>query len=70
VGGADAGRRSLCGQSHFYHLESSIQTRCGYRYAEILRELCTYTDGAWMSAKKDHLLNVGSWLAAHDPELY
>lgn len=27
--------------------------------AEILKEFCSYTDGAWMSAKKDNLVNIG-----------
>jgi tyrosine phenol-lyase len=26
--------------------------------AEILLEFCSYTDGAWMSAKKDHSAEV------------
>ena len=34
--------------------------------AEILKEFCSYTDGAWMSAKKDHLVNIGGWLAVND----
>ncbi len=34
--------------------------------AEILTEFCSYTDGAWMSAKKDHLVNIGGWLAVND----
>jgi tyrosine phenol-lyase len=38
--------------------------------AEILREFCSYTDGAWMSAKKDHLVNIGGWLAVDDAELF
>ncbi|MDI9546133.1 MAG: tryptophanase, partial [Chloroflexota bacterium] len=30
--------------------------------AAILKEFCSYTDGAWMSAKKDSLVNIGGWL--------
>jgi tyrosine phenol-lyase len=37
--------------------------------AEILREFCDYTDGAWMSAKKDNLVNIGGWLAVNDPSV-
>ena len=38
--------------------------------AEIVKEFCAYTDGAWMSAKKDHLVNIGGWLAVNDAELF
>jgi tyrosine phenol-lyase len=38
--------------------------------AEILKEFCSYTDGAWMSAKKDNLVNIGGWLAVNDFELF
>ena len=38
--------------------------------AEIVREFCSYTDGAWMSAKKDSLVNIGGWLAVNDQELF
>ena len=38
--------------------------------AEILLEFCSYTDGAWISAKKDSLVNIGGWLALRDPELF
>lgn len=38
--------------------------------AEIVLEFCSYTDGAWMSSKKDHLVNIGGWLAVNDPDLF
>lgn len=38
--------------------------------AEILKEFCSYTDGAWMSAKKDSLVNIGGWLAINDREIF
>jgi tyrosine phenol-lyase len=38
--------------------------------AVILKEFCSYTDGAWMSAKKDNLVNIGGWLAVNDNELF
>jgi tyrosine phenol-lyase len=38
--------------------------------AEIILEFCGYTDGAWMSAKKDNLVNIGGWLAVNDYELF
>jgi tyrosine phenol-lyase len=38
--------------------------------AQILKEFCSYTDGAWMSAKKDNLVNIGGWLAVNDRELF
>ena len=38
--------------------------------AEILKEFCSYTDGAWMSSKKDHLVNIGGWLAVNQEEVF
>ena len=38
--------------------------------AEILKEFCSYTDGAWMSAKKDNLVNIGGWIAVRDHDLF
>lgn len=38
--------------------------------AQILKEFCSYTDGAWMSAKKDNLVNIGGWLAVNDWTLF
>jgi tyrosine phenol-lyase len=37
--------------------------------AAILKEFCSYTDGAWMSAKKDNLVNIGGWLAVNHEEV-
>ncbi len=42
----------------------------GRTIAEILLEFCSYTDGAWMSSKKDHLVNIGGWLAVNDREVF
>jgi tyrosine phenol-lyase len=42
----------------------------GTPVADILRQFCGYTDGAWMSAKKDNLVNIGGWLAVNDQELF
>jgi tyrosine phenol-lyase len=38
--------------------------------AAILLEFCGYTDGAWMSAKKDNLVNIGGWLAVNDDAVF
>ncbi len=38
--------------------------------AEILKEICSYTDGCTMSGKKDTLVNIGGWLALNDWDLF
>jgi len=38
--------------------------------ADIFKEFCSYTEGAWMSAKKDSLVNIGGWLAVNDHEVF
>ncbi len=37
--------------------------------AEILQEICSYSDGATVSSKKDNLVNIGGFLAVRDPEI-
>lgn len=38
--------------------------------AEIVYEICSLTDGATMSAKKDAMVNIGGFLAVNDPKVY
>lgn len=51
-----------------------IKTReHGYSHksiAEILKEICSCTDGCTMSAKKDLLVNIGGFLALNDRDLF
>jgi len=37
---------------------------------EIVHEICTYMEGAWMSSKKDHLVNIGGYLTLRDPDVF
>jgi len=48
------------------------QREAGYEdrsVASILREICSYSDGATVSSKKDNLVNIGGFLALRDPDL-
>lgn len=53
-----------------YFIQQREQGYANKSIAEILKEFCSYTDGAWMSAKKDNLVNIGGWLAVNDYELF
>jgi len=37
---------------------------------DIVKAFCSYSDGAWMSAKKDHLVNIGGWLAVNHEDVF
>jgi tyrosine phenol-lyase len=41
----------------------------GKTVADILLEMCSLTDGATMSGKKDSLVNIGGWLGLRDERL-
>lgn len=38
--------------------------------AEIVKEMCSYTDGCTMSGKKDLLVNIGGFLAVNDEKIF
>ena len=53
-----------------WFIQEREQGYAGRSVAEILHEFCSYTDGAWMSAKKDSLVNIGGWLALNDQDVF
>jgi tyrosine phenol-lyase len=53
-----------------YFIQAREEGYADKKIAEILKEFCSYSDGAWMSAKKDHLVNIGGWLAVNDWDLF
>jgi tyrosine phenol-lyase len=53
-----------------YFIQEREEGYSGKSIAEILTEFCSYTDAAWMSAKKDNLVNIGGWLAVNDWTLF
>jgi tyrosine phenol-lyase len=53
-----------------FFIQEREEGYAGKTIAEILKEFCGCTDGAWMSAKKDNLVNIGGWLAVNDPKLF
>jgi tyrosine phenol-lyase len=49
------------------------QNEVGYSHktvAEIVYEICSLTDGATMSAKKDAMVNIGGFMAMNDEDVY
>ena len=52
-----------------WFIQSREEGMAGRSVAEILFEICSLTDGAVMSAKKDSYANIGGWLAVRDPDL-
>jgi tyrosine phenol-lyase len=53
-----------------FFIEEREHGFAGHSVASIVHEFCSCFDGAWMSAKKDGLVNIGGWLAVNDEELF
>jgi tyrosine phenol-lyase len=53
-----------------FFIQEREEGHAGKTIAQILKEFCSYTDGAWMSAKKDNLVNIGGWLAVNEWSLF
>ncbi|HZT29646.1 MAG TPA: tyrosine phenol-lyase [Bryobacteraceae bacterium] len=53
-----------------YFIQQREPGQEGRPIAEIVREICSLTDGCTMSAKKDALVNIGGFLAVNDREIY
>jgi len=53
-----------------YFIQQKENGYSGKSIAEIVFEICSYTDGATMSAKKDALVNIGGFLAMNDEKIY
>ena len=53
-----------------FFIQEREEGYAGRSIAEIVHEFCSLTDAAWMSAKKDNLVNIGGWLAVNDETLF
>ena len=53
-----------------YFIQEREDGYAGKSVGEICKEFCGYTDGAWMSAKKDNLVNIGGWLALNHEDVF
>lgn len=75
--------RALCGRygvriyldatrmvENAYFIQEQEEGYADKSIALILKEFCGHTDGAWMSAKKDNLVNIGGWLAVNHDDLF
>ena len=53
-----------------YFIQQKEKGYGNYSVKEIAKEICSYTDGATMSAKKDALVNIGGFLAVNDWDIF
>ncbi|HMY83573.1 MAG TPA: tyrosine phenol-lyase [Saprospiraceae bacterium] len=53
-----------------YFIQQREQGYADRSIASLVREICSYTDGATFSGKKDALVNIGGFLAVNDKEIF
>lgn len=53
-----------------YFIQKREEGYANKSIAEIVREICSYTDGCTCSAKKDCLVNIGGFLAMNDEDFF
>ncbi|MCB0767911.1 MAG: tyrosine phenol-lyase [Flavobacteriales bacterium] len=53
-----------------YMIQQLEDGQGGRSVAEIVKEICSLTDGATMSAKKDALVNIGGFMATNEWEVF
>ncbi len=53
-----------------YFIQKREEGYANKSVAEIVREICSYTDGCTCSAKKDCLVNIGGFLAMNDEDFF
>ena len=53
-----------------YFIQQNEEGYAKHSIRSIVKEICSYTDGATMSAKKDALVNIGGFLALNDKDAY
>lgn len=53
-----------------YFIQQKEKGYEGRSIRSIVKEICSYTDGATMSAKKDALVNIGGFLAVNDWDVF
>jgi tyrosine phenol-lyase len=53
-----------------YFIQQREAGQAGRSIASIVKEICSWTDGCTMSAKKDALVNIGGFLAVNEKEVY